>query len=185
MKKGNIAVITMFIVLLACVIFSSAVSSSAQQSVDKKADKEFKDAQRIENMLNTNRLYNDDFYNETTVIQESAIALIDKADNGYIPVPVLEQYISGMYSMTVDFNAYENKNVEFKEGCIPVPVCGYTEYTHKIKKITDNGDGTITVISKVKCDYHDSKAETKTCETLFCVCQNSAFGYNIIYSNIK
>ena len=186
MSKKIAAVILMLSVLFSCFVFGSSLSSSAQTGENDKSGALSGNAltARLEHMLNLNRLYNGQLDNETAVIEESAIALKDKAQDGYIEDELVESFVYSMYALTVDTSSVSYSFNPEKDGCLPIVPKGYTAYSHKVTGIDDNGDGTITVRSDITLNYHDDKPETFPCETLFCQNDDSAFSYNIVYSDI-
>ena len=107
---------------------------------------------RFLNMLNHNFVYNDAFYNDSALVNESMLALIDVAQDGFVDGAVLG---------------------------------GYNIYTHEIASVTDNKDGSYTVLTEVEISYEDGSVETASCETVFLENTESAFGYNIMYSIIE
>ena len=64
-----------------------------------------------------------------------------------------------------------------------------TQYLEMPKGIhgvsVSNEDGSFTVLSAVTVNPHDDGEYLAEAETLFVKNEKSAFGYNIIYSNIK
>ena len=61
---------------------------------------------------------------------------------------------------------------------------GFSVYKHSNPVITENEDGSYTVVTAVQIFSHDSEAETAKASTLFVKNENSAFGFNIISSDI-
>lgn len=184
MKKSKLLSVVLFVVIAACVLLGSVITSSAKTDFDNNGVAAVKVDSRIENMLNSNRIYDGMFSSDSLLIEEAAIALSDRQNNGYVSTELINNYLTAMYSVNVSFDNYDYQGVKAVEGYIPLPCRGYTDYSHIITKVLDNGDGTVTVLSDITLDYHDGKPETKKCETLFCVNSDSPFGYNIVYSYI-
>lgn len=136
---------------------------------------------RFLNMLNHNFVYNDNFYDDNALVNDSVLALLDLSEEGYIEEIYVADFVFNMYG-----KIYED--FEFlggdKDGAVYVIPRGYNIYTHQITSMTDNNDGSYTVISDVEISYEDGSFETLSCETVFLVNEESDFGYNIMYSEI-
>lgn len=133
---------------------------------------------RFLNMLNHNFVYNDDFYSDSALIENSLLALLDVAEDSYVAEQYVKDYAFNMYG-----KIYDDFETD-KEGYVYIAPRGYTIYKHEIVSVTDNKDGSFTVVTDVICDYEDGSVETLKAETLFLEADDSAFGYNILYSDI-
>lgn len=133
---------------------------------------------RFLNMLNHNFVYNNDFYDDEALVQNSVLALLDMAEDSYIAETYVKDYIFNMYGKI--YEGFESD----KEGYLYVLPRGYSLYNHEIVKVTDNLDGSYTVITNVTISYEEGDTETLECETLFIEAEDSAFGYNMLYSDI-
>jgi hypothetical protein len=60
---------------------------------------------------------------------------------------------------------------------------GFTQYTHTIINIVNEGD-TFKVTSLAITDSHDGEPKELVCNTVFKKAEESAFGYNIIKSSL-
>ena len=114
----------------------------------------------------------------------SEVALLDRAENGYISSGVISGYLYNMYGVEgVDFAAV-TKDFPQRENYVYVIPRGFSVYKHSNPVITENEDGSYTVVTAVQIFSHDSEAETAKASTLFVKNENSAFGFNIISSDI-
>ncbi len=136
------------------------------------------------NMLNHNRVYGEDFYNLDTIVNNSAVALLDYSDGSLLKQNILEEYLLNMYDLVVDDFSDINKDFPKTEGYFFILPRGYCEYNHKAVSLNKNEDGTYTFITEVSINTHDAQSETAQCKTIFVENQNSVFGYNIVISDI-
>lgn len=137
---------------------------------------------RFENMLNHNFVYNEDFYDDSALTNNSVLALLDLSEDSYINETYLKDYVFNMYGKI--YNDFGFLGETEKIGYVYILPRGYNIYTHKILAVTDNNDGSYTVLSEVEISYEDGSVETLSCETVFLENVESAFGYNIMYSEI-
>ncbi len=137
---------------------------------------------RFLNMLNHSFVYNEDFYNDSALVNNSVLALLDLAEESFVEEAYLKDYIFNMYGKIYDDFAFLGETE--KEGYVYIIPRGYNIYTHKISAVTDNNDGSYTVLTEVEISYEDGSVETLGCETVFLSNAESAFGYNIMYSDI-
>lgn len=184
MAKKNFLVIFLTAVLLSCFILGTCISSSADSKKAEPIEAEIELSSSIENLLQSNRVYNDTFYDEQELIEEVAISLMDRANDGYIATKAVEDLIFAMYSINVDASAISYPNIPQIDGYMPLVARGYTSYSHEVTGVLDENDGTVTVYSNVTVDCHDGNPVTYPCETLFVACDDSPFGYNIVWANI-
>jgi hypothetical protein len=130
---------------------------------------------RFLNMLNHNFVYNDDFYDDNALVDNSILALLDVADGSYVADSYVKDYIFNMYG-----KIYEGS----EEGVTYIVPRGYSLYSHEMVSVTDNNDGSFIVVTNVTISYEDGTEETLKAQTLFLEASDSAFGYNIMYSDI-
>ena len=83
----------------------------------------------------------------------------------------------------VDFAAV-TKDFPQRENYVYVIPRGFSVYKHSNSVITENEDGSYTVVTVVQIFSHDSETETAKASTLCLKNENSAFGFNIISSDI-
>ena len=133
---------------------------------------------RFLNMLNHNFVYGDAFYNDSAIVDCSVLALLDLAEDSYIAEDYVIDYVYNMYG-----KIYESIDSD-KENYVYVVPRGYSIYTHENAVITDNKDGSFTVVTDVTVSYEDDTEETLKAETIFIKAEDSAFGYNILFSEI-
>jgi hypothetical protein len=135
-------------------------------------------------MLNHNFVYNEAFETTDGVVNNSVIALLEFAEDGYIAENYVSDYILNMYGIEgIDYSQI-NPEFDYIEGYVFVLPMGYSSYTHEIKSVTLNEDGSYTVKTLVKISSHDSGAYFEECESLFVKNEASQFGFSIIYSDL-
>ncbi len=182
-----ILAVCVVVLSFACVDTSAYESTTAQKSqadvvtVAKTEETNKVLETRFLNMLNHSFVYNDDFYDDKTLVDNSVLALLDLSEDGYIDETYVMDYVFNMYGKIYkdfDFLGGDNK------GFVYVIPRGYNLYTHKISSFTDNKDGSYTVVTDVEVSYEDGSVETFACETVFLENSESDFGYNIMYSEI-
>ena len=142
---------------------------------------------RFLNMLNHNFVYGEDFLSADTILNLSIIAQRDKADeNGeFIKEDVVTSFVFDMYGIEIIDTTEFSAGYPQKEGCLYLVPQGFTVYKHSNATITENEDGTYTVTTEVLVDGHDGENEILYAKTLFAKNSKSAFGFNIIYSQIS
>lgn len=139
---------------------------------------------RFLNMLNHNFVYNEDFYEDSVLVNNSLVALLNVAEDSFVKQTYVEDYIFNMYGKIYDGFDFLGENLPEKSGYVYIIPRGYSEYTHKIVSLTDNKDGSYTVISEVEISNADGSVENLKAETVFLENTESDFGYNIMYSEI-
>lgn len=138
---------------------------------------------RFENMLNHNYLYDDDFGNMHTVIENSCLALLDKMEDQFIETDILFPFIENAYGISVYLDDEFGAGFPKKQGAVYVVPRGFTQYTHTVINIVKNGD-TFKVTSLAITDSHDGEPTELVCNTVFKPAKDSAFGYNILSSTL-
>ena len=186
----NKAALKIFTVVFCFVIMSlSAFSNlSAKGIPENKPQPDLVQKARFENMLNHNFVYGEDFKDVKAIVNNSVVALLDfrdAEDDSYIAQEVVNSYLFDMYGFTVDNLSEINSEFGQKEGYLYILPRGYSLYEHKVTSVAENEDGTFKCISTVAVKTHDATSEVLTAETLFVKNSESAFGYNIVYSNIN
>lgn len=185
MKKRLVlaAVLLCVLTLFTCAFIPASADGSVQSAAitDKKVL-----TARFLNMLNRNFVYNEDFASADIIVEDSVLALLDcrESDNpDYIADTVVKGFVNDMYGIEL---ANINDNSEaHRDGFVYITPCGFTSYSHTVTDIKKNEDGSFTVLSAVTVNPHDDGEYLAEAETLFVKNEKSAFGYNIIYSNIK
>ena len=139
---------------------------------------------RFLNMLNHSFVYDSDFHNKETLVNNSVLALLDLADNGFVSEAYVSDYIFNMYGINVSDFSDINVDFEQKQGYVYIVPRGYSVCEHKIISVTDNSDGSYTVVTNVEISLDDGTVITDTATTVFLQNAESQFGYNIVYSEI-
>lgn len=142
---------------------------------------------RFLNMLNHNYVYNNDFYFDDELINNSIIALLhlrDKENDSYINSAFVSDYVFNMYGKIYSDYSFLNTDFPQLDGFIYIVPRGYTEYEHSIVSVEKNLDGSFTVITNITYENHDGVSVTEKATTLFIENTESAFGFNILYSDI-
>lgn len=187
MKKGILSITALAVVLL--ISFTSLTVKPAANATEKKpavtVSEEKVLGARFLNMLNHNFVYNNEFESVYEMTACSEVALLDKAEDGYIKQSLIAGYLYNMYGVeNADFAAV-TKDFPQRENYVYVIPRGFSIYKHSAPVITENEDGSYTVVTDVEISSHDSDAETAKATTLFVKNENSAFGFNIISSDIS
>ena len=187
MKKGILSITALAVVSL--ISFTSLTVKPAATATEKKpavtVSEEKVLGARFLNMLNHNFVYNGAFESVYEMTACSEVALLDKAEDGYIKQSLIAGYLYNMYGVeNADFAAV-TKDFPQRENYVYVIPRGFSVYKHSAPVITENEDGSYTVVTDVEISSHDSDAETAKATTLFVKNENSAFGFNIISSDIS
>lgn len=188
MKHRFTAVMVMIMALIICTgILAPAPAVVAQAKENAVMSEEKVNAARFLNMLNHNSSYNEDFYDVDALVNNSVLQLLDlrsAEDEDFIAVGFVAEYMKDMYGIElVDVSAL---NAEFpqKPGHIFIVPRGFSTYTHEFVRARENEDGSITVETNVTISYHEGDVETVSAVSLFVPNADSAFGYNLVYSNL-
>lgn len=164
----------------------SAITSNPSSSPEISNTLQQKRTARFLNMLNHNFVYNNDFNCVDTIINNSALAMLNFSDDdGFIPESYIRNFVDNMYGIEISDMSGLNAEFPYREGYVFVIPRGYSEYKHSFVSCTRNEDGTWLLTTNVSVYSHDSKdAETYKAVTLFVENSASDWGYNIVYSNI-
>ena len=176
--------------LLICVFAVLAFYTTPAKAYDKVAAENTTGNKALEarflNMLNRNFVYNTDFEDADTVTENSILALLSRRDTenpDYISEAVVKGFVYDMYGIKiVEVGEYSEMH---KDGFVYIIPRGFTSFKHNITAVNENEDGSFTVTSSVKVNPHDDEGFATEATTLFVPNEKSAFGYNIISSNIK
>ena len=152
--------------------------SQASNTIDKVLESRFL------NMLNHNFVYDDAFYDDAFLVEDSMLSLLDKAEDSYLEETVLRDYLFNMYGKNYENLDFLGEDLLDKDGYVYILPRGYSEYNHKIASVTDNKDGSFTVITNLEIIGADNTVENVKCETLFLQAEDSDFGFNLLYSDI-
>jgi hypothetical protein len=196
MKKMLLTTLALaaIVVILACSNFSAVSPVNLPETEEdskvitvansENADENKVLESRFLNMLNHNFVYNEAFETTDGVVNNSVIALLEFAEDGYIAENYVSDYILNMYGIEgIDYSQI-NPEFDYIEGYVFVLPMGYSSYNHEIKSVTLNEDGSYTVKTLVEISSHDSGAYFEECESLFVKNEASQFGFSIIYSDL-
>lgn len=183
MKKNITAVLLCSIILLSLCSFAP-VKTVAEAPATSTFDANKVLEARFLNMLNHNFVYNEAFYDDEALLNDSALALLHLANDGFIEDVYLKDYVFNMYGKIYDDFYDINADAPKYDGCFYVIPRGYDLYEHSIVSVTENEDGSYTVITSVIIDYHFGEKVEAVCTTLFLPNDESQFGYNILYSDL-
>lgn len=157
---------------------SAATADEIQESVNEA---------RFLNMLNHNFVYNTDFDNADTIVNNASLALLDLRDSAnedYIKDTYVKGFVKDMYGIEIADMSSLNAEYPQLDGYLYIIPRGYTSYSHTIVSVEQNEDGSYTVVSDVSVSDHDAASKTQKAVSLFVENDESAFGYNMIYCNI-
>ncbi len=188
--KNRITVIAVIIVslFLAVAFFAPTPEVKAQNdTVTEISENENALKSRFLNMLNHNSSYNEDFESVDMLVNNAVLQnldLRDGADEDFIKEIYISDYMKNMYG--IEISETEDLNPEFpqKDGYIFIIPRGYDVYAHEFVSMRENEDGTVSVETAVTLNPHDGEKETYTAVSLFVKNEQSAFGWNLVYSNI-
>ena len=139
---------------------------------------------RVENLLNRNNVYGDDFVSNEKLTNLAATALRSYADeHGFIEEGIVTQYVKDLYDIDLVITEDINRDMPKKDGYIYLIPRGFTGYKHDVILITDMGDY-IEVISEVTITYHDLGADKGIATTYIVKNENSPYEFNILNSVI-
>lgn len=184
--KKRIFVLALSVCVLAVFAFFATPAkaydkASAQNAIGNKALET-----RFLNMLNRNFVYNTDFEDADTVTENSILALLDRRDTenpDYISESLVKGFVYDMYGIKI-IEINDDTKMHKDEFVYIIPR-GFTSFKHSITGINENEDGSFIVTSSVKVNPHDDEEFVTEATTLFVPNEKSAFGYNIISSDIK
>lgn len=184
MKFRLISIVLVLFIVLTCgfTAFGEQHNSVDNTASDSVVNIDPVLSARLLNMLQHNRVYNSDFNDTNTIIDNSVVALFEKADeDGFVSCDVVNGFVYSMYGITTAGYTADNSFAE-KEGHIFIIPRGYDQYNHEITNVEIDGDY-IYVTSLLTIDAHDGLETELTCSTVFKTNEISGFGYNIISSN--
>lgn len=188
MKKLLSLVICVLMLAVSVSLIASMISEGSQVSAKatESAPQNANEA-RFLNMLNHNFVYNSDFEDIDTIVNNSSLALLDLRDENnedFINETFVKGFVKDMYGIEIADMSNLNANFPKLDGYLYVIPRGYTSYEHSIVSVEQNEDGSFTVVSDVTSTNHDGAPKTQKAVSLFVENSESAFGYNMIYCNI-
>lgn len=175
------------VLILSIVVLPEKQFVSAQQPQTVSIDESRIIEARFLNMLNHSFVYNDAFSTVEDIVNCSMPALLelrDTEDDSFIAQSYVSDYVYDMFGIDdIDYNSI-NTQFEQKDGYVYIIPRGFTVFKHTMLSVSQNGDGSYTVKTKITSDAHDSEEITDICTSLIIPNSNSQFGYNIISSVI-
>lgn len=163
----------------------ASVITTAQTAAQQKTDDNAL-AARFLNMLNHNYVYNSDFENIDDMVNGCMPALLhlrDAQNDEFIDEDYVKGYIKDMYGIEIVDASALNSQWPQKAGYIYIiPRC-FVQYEHSNISITENADGSYTVVTDVVANSDTASIENQKVVSLFVKNEESSFGYSMIYSN--
>ncbi len=188
MKKILSLVLSVIMLVVCSSLIAPAVNSGTKVSAAVETeDVTSANDTRFLNMLNHNFVYNSDFDNADAIVNNAALALLDLRDGeneDYIADMYVKDFVKDMYGIEIADMSTINADCPQLDGFLYIIPRGYTSYKHTIASVRENEDGSYTVVSDVVVNDHDAAGKSQKAVSLFVKNEESAFGYNIIYSNI-
>ena len=187
--KKVFSLVLCVVAIIACLsLIAPEVSNTAKVSAatNQEADASPVEA-RFLNMLNHNFVYNADFDNADTIINNASLALLDLRDSvneDFIADTYVKGFVKDMYGIEIADMSGINADYPQLDGYLYVIPRGFTSYNHTIVSVKENEDGSYTVVSDVIVDNHDDLGKVQKAVSLFVKNDSSAFGFNMIYCNI-
>ena len=184
--KKVLSLILCLVMLTVCSSLIAPVITEGSQVSAATADEIQVDVNeaRFLNMLNHNFVYNTDFDNADTIVNNASLALLDLRDSAnedYIKDTYVKGFVKDMYGIEITDMSSLNAEYPQLDGYLYIIPRGYTSYSHTIVSVEQNEDGSYTVVSDVSVSNHDTAAKTQKAVSLFVENDESAFGYNMIY----
>lgn len=168
------------LMLVCCIFLNGFISAAPVSSQPDNSNAVLK--ARLENLLNQNTVYGEDFLDNQKLVNAAMIVLKGYADeDGFVKNEIVSAYIKDMYDINLDINEKINPDLPQKEGHVLLVPRGYSVYSHNITDIIMK-DGYILVISNVVISSHDAQVKTVKAETKFIENEASIFGYSILDS---
>ncbi len=132
---------------------------------------------RWQNMLNHNYCFGNAFEDKAQLVSGSVISLLSKIEDGYISKAAVDSYILNMYG--IDCTDYTQGD---RDGYYSVQPMGFDVYRHEILSFEYNGDGTVTVYSRMSVNGGQEKYD---CVSVFFADGGSAFGYRLLSCDVN
>ncbi len=179
MKKLSI----LALLLSACLFLNGFICvSPSAPAKNAEADKVLE--ARLENLLNINTVYGDDFLDNQKLVNAAMIMLKSYADDeGFVKNEIVATYIKDMYDIDLDINENINAGLPQKAGYVLLVPRGHSVYSHSVLSVTDMEDY-LLVVSEVEIRTHDGEIHTAECTTKIIENEQSIFGYSIIDSTL-
>lgn len=188
-KKIFVCTLVAFMFLMSFSVFAVSPSGSAapaEKNIAAKADEVLKS--RFLNMLNHNLAYGDDLESAEKLANCAADSIVSAQggnDSSFLKETAVAGFVYNMYGVKIEDFSDINRGYPKSDGLFYVIPHGITKYTHRIISLTKNEDGSYTAVTHAAVTSHDSGDETVEVTTLFVRNTSSAFGFNIISSEIS
>lgn len=170
--------------LAACLCMNGFLVAPTKAVEEQSFNPELVFEAKIENLINLNNVYGEDFTNNEKLTNRAAAALSSYADeNGFIPESTVTTYVKDLYDIDLVITEDINADMPKKEGYVYLIPRGFTAFSHSIREIEDMGSY-FRVTSDITLSYHDGESVTATAVTLIVQNNESSFGYNIINADI-
>lgn len=141
-------------------------------------------AARFLNMLNHNYVYDTGFDTSEELVNGAVIALLSYEEDSFIPAAYVQDYIFNMYGVELADFSQIHAQYPVKEGYVYVIPCGYSVYSHSMESLSENEDGTYTVVTAVTITTHEGETVNAHARSLFVRNDRSAFGFHLLSSDI-
>ena len=170
--KKVFSLILCVVAVIACLsLIAPEISDTAKVSAATAQEAGTNPAEaRFLNMLNHNFVYNADFDNADTIINNASLALLDLRDStneDFIANTYVKGFVKDMYGIEIEDMSGINADYPQLDGYLYVIPRGFTSYNHTIVSIKENEDGSYTVVSDVIVDNHDGFAKSEKAVSLF------------------
>lgn len=177
------------VLLISCTSLSvrpAATAPAVTAAVSSAVDESAVLSARFLNMLNHGTAYDSALDSVAELVLCAQAALLQNGGNyeSFIPESELNAYLFSMYGVEgVDYGAVTSGFPQ-REGFVYIVPRGFSVYRHSSPTIAVNEDGSYTVTTEVEITTHDNGTEYATAKTLFVKNSASAFGFNIISSEL-
>lgn len=191
MKNKLFVALLVFCVAVFCVsVFSSPVTAHTEKELEaapvalsEKSETALNSA-RFLNMLNHNYIYGTDFEDVDVMVNGCVPALLSSREEDFIASGIVASFMYDMYGVEIVDMSALNADFPQKEGYLYIIPKGFTSYEHKDADVRMNEDGTFFVTTAVTVTTHDGEQYEAKAVSLFVENEASAFGYNIVSSEI-
>lgn len=176
------------VLCMAFIFMLSPVSGAAAEKTKTSAELPLGALQvRFLNMLNHNNNYGEDFYSIETLINNTVVGMLDmreSEDDDFIKADCVLSRVYDLYGIEICDISSLNERFPQQEGYIYIIPQGYSTYEHSFVSANENEDGTWSVVTDVKVTLHDGEEYVCTATTMFVPNEKSAFGFNILKSEL-
>lgn len=189
-NKLFVALLILCTVLFSVSVFSSPVIAQTEketkvETVELSAKSVASvNSARFLNMLNHNYIYGADFENVDVMVNGSVPALLTSREDDFIASGIVASFMYDMYGIEIVDMTALNSDFPQKEGYLYIIPKGFTSYEHSDADVRMNEDGTFFVTTNVTVTSHDGEQYEAKAVSLFVENKTSAFGYNIVSSEI-